>query len=132
MPKAYIPHNQSAHGLAEEQQWARLAASGEPVKGMIVIFLQKMCSVFHEFEPAWKAGALNPESLPYFRERLSRRVNSVLTAMENNGLQEIAGYTDLQNLMQAAATAPSMQTLADLAEPVHQANHKVTDALESS
>ena len=97
---------------------------------MVVVFLQKMCAAFHEFEPAYRAGGLNESALPHFRQRLAGRVRSVLTVMENNGLQGLTGYADLAKLEQSALAAPSLQALADLAEPIHQANHIVTDALE--
>jgi hypothetical protein len=130
MTNPYIPQNEGAHGRAEELQWARLCASGEPVKGMIVIFLQKMCAAFHEFEPAYQAGGLNERALPFFRRRLAGRVGSVLAAMDKNGLGGLEGYAALARLKQAAESAASLAELASLAEPVHQANHAVTDALE--
>ena len=130
MNTTYIPQNQGAHGRAEELQWARLCATGEPVKGMIVIFLQKMCAAFHEFEPAYQAGGLNERALPHFRKRLAGRVAAVLAAMDNNGLGKLEGYAELAHLKQAAETAGSLADLASLAELIHQANHIVTDALE--
>jgi len=127
----YITHSQSAHGRAEELQWARIFAGGDPVQGMIVVFLQKMCAAFHEFEPAYQAGGLNESALPHFRQRLAGRVRAVLAAMENNGLRNLAGYAELARLQQAALQANSLRDLADLAEPIHLANHTVTDALEA-
>ena len=130
MASEYITHSQSAHGRAEELQWARIFAGGDAVQGMIVVFLQKMCAAFHEFEPAYQAGGLNESALPHFRQRLAGRVGAVLAAMENNGLGELTGYAELARLQQAALQAASLRDLADLAEPIHQANHIVTDALE--
>jgi len=127
----YIPHNQGAHGLAEELQWARIFSGGEAAKGMVVVFLQKMCAAFHEFEPAYRANGLNESALPHFRQRLAGRVRSVLTVLETNGLQGLTGYAELARLEQATLAASSLQALADLAEPIHQANHTLTDALES-
>ena len=131
MTVEYITHSQSAHGRAEELQWARIFARGDPVSGMIVVFLQKMCAAFHEFEPAYHAGGLNESALPHFRQRLAGRVQAVLSAMENNGLRDLAGYAELARLQQVALQAKSLQDLAGLAEPIHQANHTVTDALET-
>jgi hypothetical protein len=131
MNPAYTPQSQSDHGRNEELQWARLFATGSPIKGMLVVFLQKMCAAFHEFEPAYLASGLNEIALPHFRRRLAARVAVVLTAMDQNGLHELAGYQDLVRLQQAATAAESLQTLAALAEPIHLANHTVTDALEA-
>jgi hypothetical protein len=129
---AYIPQShQSAHGLNEELQWARLFATGSPVKGMLVVFLQKMCAAFHEFEPAYLAGGLNEAALPHFRRRLAARVGVVLTMMDQNGLHNLSGYAELAHCQQIAESAPSLQALAELAEPIHLANHTVTDALEA-
>ena len=130
MEREYIPHSQSAHGRTEELQWARIFTGGDSIQGMIVVFLQKMCAAFHEFEPAYLAGGLNESALPHFRQRLAGRVGAVLTAMQDNGLGDLAGYTELARLQQAALQANSLRDLADLAEPIHLANHTVTDALE--
>ena len=131
MAAKYITHSQSAHGRTEELQWARIFAGGDPVQGMIVVFLQKMCAAFHEFEPAYQAGGLNESALPHFRQHLAGRVRAVLVAMENNGLRDLVGYTELARLQQVALQANSLRDLADLAEPIHLANHTVTDALEA-
>ncbi len=127
----YISNSQSDHGHNEEMQWARIFAGGNAVQGMIVVFLQKMCAAFHEFEPAYQAGGLNESALPHFRQRLAGRVDVVLAAMDNNGLHDLSGYTELARLRQVALQAASLRDLADLAEPIHQANHIVTDALET-
>ena len=131
MATTYIPHSQHAHGRAEELQWARIFAGGNPVQGMIVVFLQKMCAAFHEFEPAYRAGGLNESALPHFRQRLAGRVGAVLAAMDDNGLHDLPGYAELARLQQAALQASALRDLADLAEPIHLANHTVTDALEA-
>jgi len=130
MKEEYITHTTNPHGRTEELQWARIFGSGEAVNGMVVVFLQKMCAAFHEFEPAYRAGGLNESALAFFRQRLAGRVRVVLTAMENNGLQGLSGYAELAHLEQAALAAESLGALAELAEPIHQANHAVTDALE--
>jgi hypothetical protein len=130
MNREYITHTTNAHGLAEEQQWARILSSGEPVMGMVVVYLQKMCAAFHEFEPACRAGGINESALPFFRQRMAGRVRAVLTVMDNNGLQSLAGYGELAALEKASLAAESTAALSELAEAVHQANHTVTDALE--
>jgi hypothetical protein len=130
MLKEYIPQSQNGHGREEELQWARIIGSGEVVNGMVIIFLQKMCAAFHEFDPAYRAGALNEIALPYFRDRLSKRVQSVLNTLQNNGLDQIVGYDQLVQLKRLAETAGSLKDLADLGEPIHRANHIVTDGLE--
>ena len=97
---------------------------------MVVVFLQKMCAAYHEFEPAYRAGGLNESALPTFRQRLAARVGVVLTMLDNNGLHELPGYAELARLRRAAEAATSLADLANLAEPIHLANHTVTDALE--
>jgi hypothetical protein len=126
----YIPQNQSEHGRTEELQWARIFSNGNPVDGMIIVFVQKMCAAFHEFEPAYRAGGLNEGALPFFCKRLAGRVRVVLTALELNGLQGLDGFAELTHLEAAALQAGSLAELADLAEPIHRANHILTDALD--
>jgi hypothetical protein len=130
MRTEYIPLSHNPHGLEEEQQWVRLLITGDPVKGMVVIFLQKMCAAFHEFEPAFQAGALAQNSLNHYQKRLASRVEAVLTVLHNNGIDQLAGVSELESLRQSTLAAQSLLELARLAEPVHQANHKITDSLE--
>jgi hypothetical protein len=47
------------HWRNEEFQWARILAQGRPAKGMVLLYLQKACTAFHEFEPAFEARALD-------------------------------------------------------------------------
>jgi hypothetical protein len=131
MINEYIPQNQGEHGRTEELQWARIFAGGEPAKGMLVVFLQKMCAAYHEFEPAYQAGGLNESALPFFRQRMAGRVRVVLTALDLNGMRGLPGYAELERLEAASLAARSLGELAGLAEPIHLANHVVTDALES-
>jgi hypothetical protein len=56
----------------------------DPAKGMTLVLGQKLCTAFHEFEPAWRAGALDERQLPFFRERLTKRIKRVLITMKNN------------------------------------------------
>jgi len=46
------------HWRKEEFQWARILSSGNPAKGMVLLYIQKACPEFHEFEPALKQRAL--------------------------------------------------------------------------
>ena len=120
----------SPHGRAEELQWAHILSSGDPAKGMVLVLGQKMCTAFHEFEPAWRAGALNDQRLSFFRERISKRIQRVLITMRNNGLDSIAGYTELEELGRATEAAEAMDDLARLEEKAHAISHTIGDSLE--
>lgn len=131
MINEYVPQNLGEHGRTEELQWARIFTGAVPAKGMVVVFLQKMCAAYHEFEPAYRAGGLNESALPFFRQRMAGRVRVVLTALDLNGMRGLAGYGELERLEAASLAARSLGELAELAEPIHLANHVVTDALEA-
>jgi len=120
------------HGRDEELQWARILSSGDPAKGMTLVLGQKLCTAFHEFEPAWRAGALNEQRLPYFRERLTRRTRRVVAMMRANGLDTIKGFAELEALARQAEVAQTMDELASLAEKAHAINHTICDALEAN
>ena len=121
----------SLHGRAEELQWARILSSGDPAKGMVLVLGQKMCTAFHEFEPAWRAGALNDQRLAFFRERISERIKRVLIVMKNNGFDSIAGFAELEELVRATEAAETMDALARLEEKAHAINHAICDSLEA-
>jgi hypothetical protein len=126
----YRPTSQGDHGREEELQWARVVSLGEPSLGVALIFIQKLCTAFHEFEPAWRQGALRPESLDTFKRRLASRAQRVLQVLEANDLTALDGAAHLRSILQQVEEAQSLEALAALAEPVHAVAHRLTDAME--
>jgi hypothetical protein len=118
------------HGREEELQWARIVSTGNTAAGMALVFVQKLCTAFHEFEPAWRAGALNERYIGHFRDRLAARARRVLDVLEGNELSGIDGAVDLAGLLRAVESAVTMDELADLAEEIHAVNHMLCDSLE--
>ncbi len=118
------------HWRNEELQWARILSSGSPARGMVLLYIQKACTAFHEFEPAWKEGAIKQGRVDFFRRRLANRVRQVLVTMENNGLDTINGAAELAEILRSIETAKTADELAELTEKVHTVNHLLLDSLE--
>lgn len=118
------------HWRNEEFQWARILAQGHPARGMVLLYLQKACTAFHEFEPAFKAGALHESRLDFFRRRLANRLQQLLTTMSNNSLDALDGAADLATILIAVESAKSMKDLSELTERLHAVGHTLLDALE--
>jgi hypothetical protein len=118
------------HWRNEELQWARILSSGNPAKGMVLLYIQKACTAFHEFEPAWKKGALKQEQVNFFRQRLAKRVRHVLVTMENNGLGKINGAAELAEILHSIESAKTLEELAGLIEKIHAVNHLLLNSLE--
>jgi len=118
------------HWRSEEFQWARILSSGNAAKGMVLLYIQKACTAFHEFEPALKQGALKEEQVDFFRRRLAKRVAHILDTMKNNGLDKINGAADLDGILLAVESASTLDELAELTEKMHSANHTLLDSLE--
>ena len=118
------------HWRNEEFQWARILSSGEPAKGMVLLYIQKACTAFHEFEPAWKQGALRQGQIDFFRRRLAKRVRHVLVTMKNNGLDKINGAAEMEEILRTIQSAKTADELAELTEKVHDVNHLLLDSLE--
>jgi len=121
---------QDQHWRNEELQWARILSSGNPAKGMVLLYIQKACTAFHEFEPAWKQGALKRGQIEFFRRRLANRVRHVLVTMENNALDTISGADELTGILSSIESAKTADDLAGLTERVHAVNHVLLDSLE--
>lgn len=119
------------HWRNEELQWARILAEGHAARGMVLLYLQKACTAFHEFEPAYKAGVLEGRRLDFFRRRLANRLQHLLTTMANNGLDTLDGAVELREILRQVESAGSMEALAVLTEELHTAGHVLLDALES-
>jgi len=122
---------QDAHMRDEEQQWARVLSRGDAARGMALVYVQKFCTAVHEFEPAWRAGALGEEALEHVRARLLARLDYCLEVMDRNGLGLVPGAPGLRDLRRRVQEAPSMEALMDLADTIHAANHIVCEALEA-
>jgi len=118
------------HWRSEEFQWARILAQGNPARGMVLLYLQKACTAFHEFEPAFQAGALDNRRLDFFRQRLANRLQHLLTTMRNNDLDTLDGMPELTEILRQVESAPSMEALAGLTEELHTTGHVLLDALE--
>jgi hypothetical protein len=118
------------HWRNEEFQWARILSEGNPAKGMVLLYIQKACTAFHEFEPAWKAGAVKPDQVDFFRRRLATRIKHVLVTMQNNGLDKIKGAAEWAGLLHSVESAGTAGELAELTEKVHTVNHVLLDSLE--
>jgi hypothetical protein len=118
------------HWRNEELQWARILSSGNPAKGIVLLYIQKACTAFHEFEPSWKAGALDEGRVEFFRQRLAKRVKQALVTMANDGLDTINGAADLEEVLRSIESAKSLDELAELTEKMHTVNHLLSDSLE--
>jgi len=118
------------HWRNEEFQWARILSEGNPAKGMVLLYIQKACTAFHEFEPAFKAGAVKPGQVDFFRRRLSARVRHVLVTMQNNALDKINGAVELSRILESIESAETVDELAEITEKLHAVNHTLLDSLE--
>jgi hypothetical protein len=123
---------QDEHWRNEEFQWARILAKGHPARGMVLLYLQKACAAFHEFEPAFKAGALHEERLDFFRRRLAGRLQQLLTTMKNNDLDGLDGAAELAEILRKVESATSLHDLSELTERLHAVGHTLLDALEQA
>ena len=120
------------HWREEELQWVRILSSPHPAKGMVLLYIQKACTAFHEFEPAWKAGAIMAGQADFWRRRLGNRVRQVLVTMENNGLDVIEGTAQLRGILDRIESAQTAGDLAGLTEDIHAINHILLDSLEDA
>jgi hypothetical protein len=118
------------HWRNEEFQWARILAQGHPARGMVLLYLQKVCTAFHEFEPAFQAGGLQETRLDFFRQRLANRLKQLLVTMSNNRLDTLTGAAELAEILRAVESAGSMRDLSELTERLHTVGHTLLDALE--
>ncbi len=118
------------HWRNEEFQWARIFSSGNPAKSIVLLYIQKACTAFHEFEPSFKQGALNEEQVDFFRRRLAKRLRQIIVTMENNNLDKIDGAAELAEVLRSIESAKNLDELSEITEKMHSANHLLSDSLE--
>ena len=126
----YKTTTEDEHWRNEEFQWARILAQGHAARGMVLLYLQKACTAFHEFEPAFNAGVLDSGRLDFFRPRLANRLRQLVTTMANNGLDRLDGVPELTAILQAVESAKTMDDLSHLTDRLHAVGHMLLDALE--
>ena len=118
------------HWRNEEFQWARIFSSGDSAKGIVLLYIQKACTAFHEFEPSFKKGALDEGQVDFFRKRLAKRIRQIQITMENNNLNKIRGADELKDVLRSVESAKTLDELAELTETMHNVNHLLSDSLE--
>ncbi len=130
--KAYRTSEKDPHMHEEYHQWARILDVGNPVHGMLLILVQKLCTTFHEIEPAFAQGALSETGFAHFQGRLVRRVQDVLESIEDNALDPLGVTEPFREMLERIKASTQLRDLVALAEPVHQLTHVVCDALEAA
>jgi hypothetical protein len=126
----YRTNVEDEHWRDEEFQWARIISSGDSAKGIVLLYIQKACTAFHEFEPSFKQGALHEGQIDFFRKRLAKRVRQILVTMENNNLDNIDGADELVGVLRSIESTKNLEELAELTETMHSVNHILSDSLE--
>lgn len=125
----YITDVKEEHDRLEELQWAEIMSSGNAPAGMAVVFIQKLCTAFHELGPAFEKGALKPEELDFFKKRMASRIKKVISCLVSNKLENTDGFLGLNGILKKAENASSLKALAALTEEVHMTNHRLCDSL---
>ena len=125
----FVTRAQDDHTRDEDLQWAGICAAGDASRGMALVYIQKLCTAFHELAPAFDAGLLPEEGLAFFKGRMIARIDRVLDLLDDNGLAALAGAEELRDLRGAARNARTSGELAGLADRVHEINHQLCDAL---
>ena len=120
------------HERTEELQWANMMKrDSQGAISMVIVMIQKLCTSFHEIGPAILADHLSEESTPYYTQSLNARMQKLIDVIDDNGFSSIEGYAIMQALQKQLLAATSLADLAELVEPVHEANHLITDGLEA-
>lgn len=126
---AYVSSETNQHEYDEEYDWVKILTSAPETAGMLLVFVQKLCTAFHEYGPAARAGAIDFSNWEFIRERLSNRISKVIKVAEDNNLGSLTGIEELRSLLNNMKSMSIMPDLFDLAEETHQINHHICDEL---
>ncbi|MBT7065806.1 MAG: hypothetical protein HN919_05860 [Verrucomicrobia bacterium] len=126
----YVAPDGSEHMRDEERQWLDIVSDPDPVKGMLLVFIQKLCSAFHELAPALDSGALGEVNLEYLSGRLGARADAVIERLRLNGLASIDGAEALVDLRSRLSTTTTSAEIIQMSEEVHLINHRLCDTLQ--
>jgi hypothetical protein len=95
------------------------------------VYIQKFCTAWHEFEPAFQAGVLTDDALRHVRSRLLARLDYALAILQSSGLADSPGVDELVAARSDIQAAASLDTLLAMTERIHQINHVVCEGLEA-
>ena len=126
----YVAPNGSEHMRDEERQWLDIVSDPDPIKGMLLVFIQKLCSAFHELGPALESGALGKVDIEYVGRRLGARADAVIERLRLNGLSSIDGAQSLADLRERLRESTTSTEIIEMSEEVHLINHRLCDALQ--
>jgi hypothetical protein len=129
MQMVFHPITADEHVYAEEQQWVNILARDNPSAGIVLLYIQKLCTVFHEYGPMSVSNVLTSDSLPFVRKRLLARIDYLLDLMRRNGWERLQGVTELRGIRERLKGLTDITDISDLAEEVHQINHMLCDDL---
>ncbi|MDA3798124.1 MAG: hypothetical protein PF692_03480 [Kiritimatiellae bacterium] len=119
----------SEHEKQEEAQWEKLFAVGNSDVSMLMMFVQKLCAVFHVFDPASDLGVLNESKWNELKPLLYARIFHVIDWAENVELSHLEGIGRLEHIASRLMKS-EVSSLKDITEEIHQANHAINDQLE--
>ena len=126
---AYKSSATDQHEFIEEHDWVEIISTGPETYGMLLIFVQKLCTAFHEYGPAYQTGVINTKDWSFVCDRLANRISKVIKVAYDNDLGTLKGIDELRVLLQNMLTTPEMPDLMELAEEVHRINHHICDEL---
>ena len=131
MSTRFVPSADNRHEREEELQWANIAACDSVPAIMLLLFVQKLCTAMHEYGPAHAAGLLQADAWPFTKKRVLARIKKVIQVASGNGLSSTPGIRELETLRKSIESMETMPDLNDLAEQVHQINHRICDHLRT-
>jgi len=119
----------SEHELLEEAQWKKLFELGNGDVSMLLMFVQKLCAVFHVFDPANDLLILDEDKWIELQPLLKARIIHVIDWAEKANLDHLDGIRTLKEIS-ANFYNLGIDSLKGVTEDIHQANHALTDQLE--
>jgi len=123
-----ISKMKSEHELLEEAQWKKLFELGNGDISMLLMFVQKLCAVFHVFDPANDLQILNEEKWIDLQPLLKSRIIHVIDWAEKVNLGYLDGIRNLKEISDNFYDL-GIEDLKGVTEDIHQANHALTDQL---
>lgn len=126
----YVSSEDNKHEYDEEFDWAKILESGPVAHGMLLIFVQKLCTAFHEYGPLDHQGTFEADDWSFISDRLAKRIDKVIEVAEDNGLGFLKGIGELKGVLETVGNLDDFPDLMELAEEVHQINHHICDELK--
>ncbi|MBN2067713.1 MAG: hypothetical protein JW744_04560 [Candidatus Diapherotrites archaeon] len=132
MKQEFKSKSENEHIRAEEQQWAEIFAEGNAFASMLLLQVEKLCALAHEFEKLFKAGSVREGQVKSLAAGLAWRVDMALDMLPDAGehFEAEALFRGLKaGIERLENNEKGLDALGQSVDKIHKSCHLLVDEI---